>query len=81
MGEHERINKKATVFSIGTIIAIVLLAALVAGIWYFFRGRKTERSKETPRISGVWFFVSGDSFAPSFTPLRRQFEELTIAEL
>ena len=43
--EHEQ--KKVGFWSIGFVVGILVLAALIAAGWYYLRGRKTNR--ETPQ--------------------------------
>jgi len=51
---QDEVNRKAIQFSAGTIFLIVLLAAIVVGIWFFYSGSKnTKPPKETPRITGI----------------------------
>jgi len=54
VADQDRVNKNATVFSIGTIALIVVIAAIVAGVWYFAHGRKSSKPpQETPRMTGA----------------------------
>jgi hypothetical protein len=43
--EHQQ--KKVRFWSVGFVVLILVLAALIAGCWYYLRGRKTNR--ETPQ--------------------------------
>ena len=43
--EHEQ--KKVGFWSIGFVVGVLVLAALIAAGWYYLRGRKTNR--ETPQ--------------------------------
>jgi membrane protein implicated in regulation of membrane protease activity len=43
----EQHQKKVGFWSVGFVVLILVLAVLIAGCWYYLRGRKTNR--ETPQ--------------------------------
>ena len=47
--ERQKSMLRLGVVILGSIGAALLTAALVAGLWYFLRGRRDKRAPETPQ--------------------------------
>jgi hypothetical protein len=64
-GEQRQGVRVIGVTVVAWIAAAVLVAALVAGIWYFLRGSKEKRSPETPQHVSQAFASPGIAYLPS----------------
>ena len=62
--ERRKSNTRLGVLILGSIATALLTAALVAGLWYFLRGRRDKRTPETPQT--VTWRTSGD-LPPAYT--------------
>jgi len=47
--ERRKSINRLAVAILGSIAAAVVTAALLAGLWYFMRGRRDKRTPETPQ--------------------------------
>jgi len=47
--ERQKSINRLAVAILGSIAAAVVTAALLAGLWYFLRGRRDKRTPETPQ--------------------------------
>ncbi len=47
--ERRKSVSRLAVAILGSIAAAVVTAALLAGLWYFLRGRRDKRTPETPQ--------------------------------